>query len=31
MTAAAPTLMPGASLPPRAADFYGSRPAKSLL
>ncbi|MGS1009209.1 DotU family type IV/VI secretion system protein [Achromobacter anxifer] len=23
--------MPGASLPPRAADFYGSRPAKSLL
>jgi len=31
MTAAAPSLMPGASLPPRAADFYGSRPAKSLL
>ncbi|MGS1110092.1 type IVB secretion system protein IcmH/DotU [Achromobacter anxifer] len=23
--------MPGATLPPRAADFYGSRPAKSLL
>ncbi|AVG41384.1 MULTISPECIES: type IVB secretion system protein IcmH/DotU [Achromobacter] len=31
MTADAPSLMPGASLPPRAADFYGSRPAKSLL
>lgn len=31
MTTDAPSLMTGASLPPRAADFYGSRPAKSLL
>lgn len=31
MNTAAPSLMPAASLPPRAADFYGSRPAKSLL
>ncbi|KAJ8138984.1 hypothetical protein OY671_007803, partial [Metschnikowia pulcherrima] len=29
MNAAAPSSSPGASLPPRAADFYGSRPAKS--
>ncbi len=31
MTADSPSLMPGATLPPRAADFYGARPARSLL
>ncbi|RAP63189.1 type VI secretion system protein ImpK [Achromobacter sp. HZ01] len=31
MTADSPSLMPGASLPARAAEFYGTRPAKSLL
>ena len=31
MTADTPSLMSGATLPPRAADFHASRPAKSLL
>ncbi len=31
MTADAPSLMSGATLPPRAAEFHASRPAKSLL
>lgn len=31
MNVQAPSLMQGAALPPRAAEFYGARPAKSLL
>lgn len=31
MTADAPSLMPGATLPPHAAAFHASRPARSLL
>ncbi len=31
MTADAPSLMPGATLPPRAVEFHASRPARSLL